>query len=94
MSEKETNDIMGSAEKAEEGPQYPFARARVERIINQHCPNAEVSPRVRLAFNKWLGKMVEGVAKELAKVPHKTITEEDFRNVVSKYSQYRCKNCE
>ena len=70
---------------AKERTEYPFARAKVDRILKKYCPNAEISPRVRLASNVWLGEMATNVSKELAKVSHKTITEEDFETVVSKY---------
>lgn len=73
---------MGKNQKTEK---YPFARAKVERILKAACPDAEISPRVRLAFNIWLGKMAENVSEELAKVSHRTITEQDFQNVISKY---------
>jgi len=75
----------GTKKEVKKGIEYPFAKARVERILQKYCPDAEVSPRVRLAFNKWLGEMAENVSHELAKVSHKTITEEDFRNIISRY---------
>lgn len=66
-------------------PKFPFARAKAERILKKHCPNSEISPRVKAAFNNWLGEMAANVSKELSEVSHKTITEADFRNAVSKY---------
>ena len=74
---------MASEPKSE--PKFPFARARVERIIQGQCPEAEVSPRVRLAMNRWLGEMTERVAKDFAKVPHTIITERDFQDIIGKY---------
>ena len=66
-------------------PEFPFARAKVERILKEHCPGNEVSPRVKMALNHWLGDMASRVSKGLAQVSHRTITEEDFRNAVAKY---------
>jgi len=74
-----------SHRKVEVKYEFPFTRARVEKIMRDEMPDKELSPRLKLAMNNWLGEIASSVAKTIARSPHRTIKLNDFENAIKKY---------
>jgi len=64
----------------------PFTKSRVEQILKKNLSDEQqVSQRVKLAMNEWLGELTAKISKEMAQNSGKTLTVDDFNKVVHKY---------
>ena len=61
--------------------------APVVRIMRQNLDKDKIiKKRVKEEMNKWLGKMCTKISKKINEKPYATVSLEDFKEVIEKYS--------
>lgn len=80
------------AEKTEGTPKeeekLPFPRATVTNMIRKYLdPGKQIKGRVKVEMNKWLGHMVEKIAREMNSYPYTYVDYSMFQDAVAKYTK-------
>ena len=64
----------------------PFPTATIVRLMKKHMDGEKMIKReVKIAMNKWLGKLVENVSVEMNKFPYVMMHLHEFQQAVRKY---------
>ena len=53
--------------------------------MKKNLPGKELSPRVKIAMNNWLGEMASSASRKMARDGGKRLALDDFENAVHKY---------
>jgi hypothetical protein len=70
----------------EEAEKLPFPNAAIVRLMKSRMDGEKmIKKEVKIAMNKWLGKMCIEVAKEMNKVPYVMLHLHEFRNAIEMY---------
>lgn len=73
-------------EKEEEKLKLPFPTAAVVRLMKANLDNEKmIKKEVKIAMNKWLGKLCESVSKEMNKFPYVTMHLNEFKEAIRVY---------
>jgi len=74
------------SEEEEVKLKLPFPQAAVVRIMKANMDKEKmIKKEVKIAMNKWLGKMCAQVAKEMNKVPYVTMHLGELKDAIRMY---------
>lgn len=64
----------------------PFPTAAVVRIMKKNMDNEKmIKKEVKIAMNKWLGRLCESVSKEMNRVPYVMLHLHEFKSAIAMY---------
>jgi histone H3/H4 len=86
MSEEEKQETEELAPEEEE--KLPFPTAAVVRLMRANLDKEKIIKKdVKIAMNKWLGKLCESVTKEMNKANYVTMSRYDFERAIEIYEK-------
>ncbi len=88
QKETETKETEAEEIAPEEEEKLPFPTAAVVRLMRANLDKEKIIKKeVKVAMNKWLGRLCESVAREMNKANYVTMSRYDFERAIEIYEK-------